>query len=99
MQKDFFNSIGRSRNSSATTTSPPSKRDTGRWLVYGIEVPSIPEVGAVCGKAARTDLCGGREVTRVPTAKNTATQEDWIADGGNGSKRELALQPLPACNH
>src|SRR5215467_6560128 len=24
-----------------------------------------PEVGAVCGKAARTDLCGGREVTRV----------------------------------
>jgi hypothetical protein len=22
----------------------------------------------VCGKAARTDLCGGREVTRVPTA-------------------------------
>jgi hypothetical protein len=28
-----------------------------------------PEVGAVCGKAARTDLCGGREVTRVPTAK------------------------------
>ena len=28
-----------------------------------------PEVGAVCGKAARTDLGGGREVTRVPTAK------------------------------
>src|SRR5215469_1164943 len=27
-----------------------------------------PEVGAVCGKAARTALCGGREVTRVPTA-------------------------------
>jgi hypothetical protein len=26
-------------------------------------------VGAVCGKAARTDLGGGREVTRVPTAK------------------------------
>jgi hypothetical protein len=26
--------------------------------------------GAVCGKAARTDLCGGREVTRVPTAKD-----------------------------
>ena len=29
-----------------------------------------PEVGAVCGKAARTDLCGGREVTRVPTAND-----------------------------
>src|SRR5260370_42621121 len=27
-----------------------------------------PEVGAVCGKAARTDLGRGREVTRVPTA-------------------------------
>jgi hypothetical protein len=29
-------------------------------------LPSIPEVGVVCGKAARTDLGGGREVTRVP---------------------------------
>ena len=27
-----------------------------------------PKVGAVCGKAARTVLCGGRAVTRVPTA-------------------------------
>ena len=35
-------------------------------------LPSLPEVGAVCGKAARTDLCGGREVTRVPTAKRDA---------------------------
>jgi hypothetical protein len=32
-------------------------------------------VGAVCGKAARTDLCGGREVTRVPTA-NDAVYRD-----------------------
>ena len=28
-----------------------------------------PEVGAVCPNWARTDPCGGREVTRVPTAK------------------------------
>ena len=28
-----------------------------------------PEVGAVYPNWARTDLCGGREVTRVPTAK------------------------------
>ena len=28
-----------------------------------------PEVGAVCPNWAFTDLCGGREVTRVPTAK------------------------------
>src|SRR5208283_1158327 len=27
-----------------------------------------PEVGAVCGSPARTDLCGGRSVTSVPTA-------------------------------
>src|SRR6516225_5708560 len=27
-----------------------------------------PKVGAVCGKAARTDLCGGRPVMDVPTA-------------------------------
>jgi hypothetical protein len=39
------------------------------WLAYGTFSPLTPEVGAVCGKAARTDLCGGREVTRVPTAK------------------------------
>src|SRR5258708_27452623 len=32
-----------------------------------------PEVGAVCPNWARTDLCGGREVTRVPTAKVTRT--------------------------
>lgn len=27
-----------------------------------------PEAGAVCGNSARTDLCGGRGVTSVPTA-------------------------------
>src|ERR1700684_4149067 len=27
-----------------------------------------PEVGAVCGKAARTDLCGGRSAMGVPSA-------------------------------
>src|SRR5271155_3178362 len=32
-----------------------------------------PEVGAVCLNWARTDLCGGREVTRVPTANITQT--------------------------
>jgi hypothetical protein len=31
-------------------------------------LPFGPEVGAVCGKAARTDLCGGRSVMSVPTA-------------------------------
>ena len=34
----------------------------------GKHLPFGPEVGAVCGKAARTDLCGGRSVMSVPTA-------------------------------
>jgi hypothetical protein len=38
----------------------PVKRDR--------EFPPVHEAGAGCGKAARTDLCGGREVTRIPTA-------------------------------
>src|SRR5271157_996868 len=47
------------------------------WLAYGTFSPLTPEVGAVCGKAACTDLGGGREVTRVPTAKlkNAAAHE------------------------
>src|SRR3984893_2362434 len=39
-----------------------------RWLACGKHLPFGPEVGAVCGKAARTDRSGGREGTRVPTA-------------------------------
>src|ERR1051326_3090331 len=34
----------------------------------GSDASSGTEVGAVCGKAARTVLCGAREATRVPTA-------------------------------
>src|SRR5262249_45026830 len=34
-----------------------------------------PEVGAVCGKAARTVLCGGRSVMGVPTA----SPPSWFA--------------------
>jgi NAD(P)-dependent dehydrogenase (short-subunit alcohol dehydrogenase family) len=33
-------------------------------------VTEIRKARTVCGKAARTDLGGGREVTRVPTAKD-----------------------------
>src|SRR5262249_14246894 len=39
-----------------------------RWSVYGSNCRHTPEVGAVCGKAARTVLCGGRDENRVPTA-------------------------------
>src|ERR1700676_5190255 len=37
-----------------------------RWTAYGKFGRRAPEVGAVCGKAARTDLCGGRLAIGVP---------------------------------
>ena len=49
---------GNARQLSTRRTSEPGKL-ARRWLVYGTELPLIPEVGAVCGKAARTDLAGG----------------------------------------
>ena len=39
-----------------------------RCTACGKPLPFGPEVGAVCGKAARTDLCGGRSAMSVPTA-------------------------------
>jgi hypothetical protein len=48
-----------------------------RWNAYGKHLPSGPEVGAVCGKAACTDLCGGCEVTRIPTATGGSSLRSW----------------------
>src|SRR6266403_5401295 len=40
-----------------------------------------PEVGAVCGKAARTVLCGGRSAMGVPTAiVARAPRNDGVSD-------------------
>ena len=39
-----------------------------RQAIYRYALASLPEAGAVCGSSARTDLCGGRRVTVVPTA-------------------------------
>jgi hypothetical protein len=50
------------------TDSEPHKRVTGAGPHTAKSLPLIPEVGAVCGKAASTDLCGGRSVMSVPTA-------------------------------
>src|SRR5262249_34848934 len=36
-----------------------------RWRVYGNLCRHTPEAGAVCGKAARTDLCGGGAMKRT----------------------------------
>src|SRR5271167_2378590 len=48
----------------------PGKRDTDAGTrTDGRKVlPSLSEVGAGCGKAARPDLCGGAGATRFPTA-------------------------------
>src|SRR5438067_7771990 len=50
-----------------------------------------PEVGAVCGKAARTVLCGGRSAMSVPTA---TTRRAGAQSGTAGSTRiSLSLRP------
>jgi len=40
-----------------------------------------PKVGARCGNTARRDLCGGRAVTRVPTAICRKAMHAEHADG------------------
>src|SRR3989442_15210850 len=61
-------------NANQQSTQPgaaPGKRVTGagaHTIRRESGAPVGPEVGAVCGKAARTDLCGGRSVMSVPTA-------------------------------
>src|SRR5439155_10369866 len=61
-----------------------------------------PEVGAVCGKAARTVLCGGRSVTSVPTASpptelfRAAGRADGASAAGpgfNATNRFLIRRP------
>lgn len=49
----------------------------------------IPEAGAVCGNSARTDLCGGRRVTSVPTATHEAIYQALYIQGRGALKREL----------
>src|ERR1700751_4484671 len=46
-----------------------------------------PEVGAGCGKAARPDLCGGREGTRVPTATSAARLHRYARRRGGVAAR------------
>src|SRR5262249_53583869 len=48
--------------------SEPGSRVTGAGAYTASNCRHTPEVGAVCGKAARTVLCGGRDENRVPTA-------------------------------
>src|SRR5262249_22657245 len=48
-------------------------------------LPSLPKVGAVCLNWARTDLCGGRRVTCVPTA---------IHGGGSTARDPQPTSPI-----
>ena len=50
----------------------------------GKQLPFRPEVGAVCGKAARTDLCGGRSVMGVPTASVATAIVAAVHESGLG---------------
>lgn len=57
----------------------------------------IPKVGAVCGKAARTDLCGGRPVMDVPTAIACGSQRRTSihhAFHGPRQRRRDSARPL-----
>jgi hypothetical protein len=54
-----------------------------------------PEVGAVCGKAARTDLCGGRGAISVPTATDLPVAQSGSASWGTSDvPLMLSAQPF-----
>src|SRR4051812_14516989 len=58
-----------------------------RWSVYGNLCRHTPEAGAVCGKAARTDLGGGAcHEMHVPTA--TCARQSWC-DPAGGSPAQV----------
>jgi hypothetical protein len=53
------------RTSKARTGLRARQACQRRWSVYGKTGRHTPEAGAVCGKAARTDLGGGRAMKRT----------------------------------
>src|SRR5438876_9782743 len=64
--------------------SEPGSRVTGAGAYTASNCRHTPEVGAVCGKAARTVLCGGRDENRVPTATS----------GGDSIAAQIASQKI-----
>ena len=75
-----------------------------RWNACGKQLPFGPEVGAVCGKAARTDLRGGRSVMSVPTASSLQPVHLVVAVHKSGSGRlcckslfALVIKNSPGC--
>ena len=63
-----------------------------RQVANSFRVDVISEVGAVCGSAARTDLCGGRSAMAVPTATRIPILQYTTAVASNypfGSGRKM----------
>ena len=52
----------------------PSSASVSRYAI----LRQTPEVGAVCGKSARTDLRGGCRVTGIPTAIRREMERPWL---------------------
>ena len=69
---------GNARQRSTRRNSEPGKRGTGRWLVYGTELPlDTRGGGAVCGKAARTELDGARGNAFLPRKMQYAAVHEF----------------------
>src|SRR5271169_7186376 len=58
-----------------------------------------PKVGAVCGKAARTDLCGGTGATRFPTAITNMSREVLVASRPDACVWQSNIGTAPARQH
>src|SRR5262249_13255818 len=76
--------------------SEPGSRVTGAGAYTASNCRHTPEVGAVCGKAARTVLCGGRDENRVPTA--TTSRVLHAARGRGGSVAARGARAAGACS-
>ena len=74
--------------------SEPGSRVTGAGAYTASNCRHTPEVGAVCGKAARTDPRGGRSVMSVPTATIFLHRSEWSLMGPKGATHPLAQAAL-----
>src|SRR5215475_9127742 len=74
--------------------SEPGVACQRRWSVYGDLCRYPPEAGAVCGKAARTDLGGGRAMKRtsLPLQRLRARVAVW---SNSGQRPIMGLWPTP----
>src|ERR1700751_4156091 len=55
----------------------PDKRVTGAGAHTASICRHAPKVGAVCGKAARTVLCGGRAMKRASLPLQEVARQSW----------------------